>query len=90
MLLTQAKKIPARKVLGSDAGLRKFGSVSFGAMPSRIPFQSSDVAASCLVNKKQSRNFPSAGPGHADLEAEVANEEGAPMAEAGRVLFDFR
>jgi hypothetical protein len=42
-----SKKCPARKALGSHAGLRKLV-VSFGAMPC-TRMQSSNVAASCLV-----------------------------------------
>ena len=90
MLLTQAKKIPARKVLGSDAGLRKFGSVSFGAMPIEHPCNLAMWPRAVWSIRNSHATFHPPAPGHADLEAEAANEEGAPMAEEGRVLFDFR
>src|ERR1700676_3407016 len=46
------QKIPARRGLGPDAGLRKLGVLVWcHANGSRM--HSSDIAASCLINKRQ-------------------------------------
>ena len=50
------QKNPCTETLGPDAGLRKLGVlVSCHANGSRM--QSSDVAANCLINKRQVWNF---------------------------------
>jgi hypothetical protein len=52
MRLTQTQK-NLHRTSGVGRRVEKVGAVSFGAMPMATRLQSSDVAASCLVKKRQ-------------------------------------